>query len=208
MFQPSFLVEQRRYVRVSLQLPVRLRWVGPLRQTTEVTETLDVSRGGLMVYRPEPCAEGATVWVTFPFDPEASGGQPETPARVVRVRTTPTGGNLIGLEFELAKRAVRSVGGFNRRAAERMPLAVPVSVWMGDLPWPEETMTVDVSETGLMFRSARQYQVGEIVRVAAHGATLPGSPGRSHRHARVVRIEPLKDAPEQRVALSFFTSFT
>lgn len=208
MFQPSFLVEQRRYVRVSLQLPVRLRWMGPLRQTTEVTETLDVSRGGLMVYRPEPCAEGATVWVTFPFDPGDSAGQPETPARVVRVRTTPTGGNLIGLEFELPKRAVRSVGGFNRRAAERMPLAVPVSVWMGDLPWPEESMTMDVSETGLMFRSARQYQVGEIVRVAPHGTPLPGSLGRKQRHARVVRIEPLKGAPEQRVALSFFPSLT
>jgi len=200
MFQPSFLIEQRRYVRVQLHLPARLRWVGPLGQVVEVTDTLDVSRGGALVYRSESCEAGALVWVTVPFQADTND-QPEIAARVVRVKTTATGGHLLAIEFEQPKRAVRTVGHFNRRGAERMPLAMPVSVWMGNFPWPEETMTVDVSDGGMMFRSARHYELGEIVRVA--GKRAPLADGEA-RHARVVRIEELKGNAQQRIALSFF----
>lgn len=196
MFQPSFLVEQRRYVRVQLHLTARLRWVGPLGQVTEITDTLDVSRGGALLSRVGPCEVGALVWVTLPFQADAPDDQPEIAGRVVRVKTTTTGGHLLAIEFEPPKRAVRAVGRFNRRGGERMPLAMPVSVWMGNFPWPEETMTVNVSDGGLLFRTARHYELGEIVRVAGPRGPLAGTEA---RHARVVRIEAAET-----VALEFF----
>ncbi len=194
--------EQRRHPRVQLNLPVRLRWLTPLGQLTEVTETLDVCRAGLRIYRREPCRIGAMVWVTFLFDSSLPLALPETPARVVRLATTPTGGNLVALEFEslprhrdllaaLARIYPGSVR--NRRRRERIRLALPIRVRPPSSPWPEETMTVDLSDEGLMFCTTRLYIVGDTVFITLPRGSFGGrwaSP--TELPARVVRIE--KDA--------------
>ena len=74
----------REHHRVQLRLPVRLRWTAPLGQKIELAETIDVSRGGLLVSTKERHAPGVPVWVTFPYDSSLGDGQPEIPARVVR----------------------------------------------------------------------------------------------------------------------------
>ncbi len=42
-------MESRQHRRVSMHLPVRLRWTAPFGQKIELGETIDVSRGGLLV---------------------------------------------------------------------------------------------------------------------------------------------------------------
>src|SRR5713226_6715469 len=165
MFRPNLLIEHRRHPRAQLNLPVRLRWLGPLGQVTELAETLGVSRGGLLFYRRDSCPVNTRVWVTFPFRAETAGAQPETPARVVRVKTTPTGGHLVAVAFEEPRRPMHSVGGPNRRTCLSTPLAVPIRVRPNGTPWPEEAMTVDVSEHGLLFQTARQYALSDVVHV-------------------------------------------
>jgi hypothetical protein len=77
-------MDRREHHRVQLRLPARLRWTTPFGQKTEVCTTVDVSRGGMLVPCREPHAEGMPLWVTFPFDPSLTVGQPEIFARVVR----------------------------------------------------------------------------------------------------------------------------
>ena len=199
-FVSSLVDEQRRSARVPLNLPIRVRWQAPLRHTIEISQTLDVSRTGLLFYRQETCSLETRVWVTYPYSAEDSAAQPEIPARVVRVKSTPTGGHLVALHLEPQRRSVASVGKFNRRGGERSPVALPLRVRPAGAPWPEESMTVDVSEGGVLFRSARLYALGDCVRVTmAQG----GWGTNAECDARVVRIEPEANSVEQRVALAF-----
>ena len=62
---PPLVDEQRKYFRVQLNLPVRLRWRTPFGLTTEVSETLDVGRGGLLINRAQACEPDTMLWVTF-----------------------------------------------------------------------------------------------------------------------------------------------
>src|ERR1700688_3551754 len=59
-------MDRRKHHRVQLRLPARLRWTTPFGQKTEVCETVNVSRGGLLVPCQEVHAEGMPLWVTFP----------------------------------------------------------------------------------------------------------------------------------------------
>ena len=191
--------EQRRRPRARLNLPVRLRWLTPLRQLTEVTETLDVSRRGLLIYCHEPCRIGAVVWVTFPFDPILPLTQPETLARVVRLTPAPAGGYFAALELEEPPRYWEVAGARTeayppaareRRRRARIRLALPIRIRLSDSPWPEETMTVDISDDGARFYTTRLYAVGGTVYVALPPASFGGrwaSP--AELPARVVRIE-------------------
>ena len=82
----STFVEMRKHPRAQLGMPARIRWRGPLGMRMEITRTIDVSRDGVRVPRSESCEIGSRVWLTFPFDSNASAAvQPETPAHVVRV---------------------------------------------------------------------------------------------------------------------------
>ena len=74
----------RAYRRVRMRVPARLRWTSPFGQKIELAETMDVSRGGLLLSSRELHAPGVLLWVTFPFDASLREGQPEVPARVVR----------------------------------------------------------------------------------------------------------------------------
>jgi PilZ domain len=78
------VMDRREHHRVQLRLPARLRWTTPFGQKTEVCETVNVSRGGVLVPCQEPHAEGMSLWVTFPYDATLPYGQPEILARVVR----------------------------------------------------------------------------------------------------------------------------
>jgi hypothetical protein len=78
----------REYRRVRLRLPARLRWSTPLGQKIELPETMDVSRGGLLLSSRESHAAGVPLWVTFPYDPSVPDSQPEVLARVARCITT------------------------------------------------------------------------------------------------------------------------
>jgi PilZ domain len=77
-------MDRREHRRVQLRLPARLRWTTPFGQKTEICETLNVSRGGLLVPCEEAHALGMPLWVTFPYDPLLTYPQPEVPAKVVR----------------------------------------------------------------------------------------------------------------------------
>src|SRR6267378_6990118 len=77
-------MDSRQHRRVRMRLPVRLRWTAPLGQKIELGETIDVSRGGLLVSTKESHTPGETVWVTSPYDASLSNGQPEILARVAR----------------------------------------------------------------------------------------------------------------------------
>jgi len=77
-------MDWREHHRVQLRIPARLRWKTPLGQTTELCETLNVSRGGLLVPCRENHAPGTPLWITFPYDTTQPFGQPEVLAYVVR----------------------------------------------------------------------------------------------------------------------------
>lgn len=77
-------MDRREHHRVQLRIPARLRWTTPFGQKTEVCDTLNVSRGGVLVPCDETHAPGMPLWVTFPYDACVPFGQPEVLARVVR----------------------------------------------------------------------------------------------------------------------------
>jgi hypothetical protein len=85
-------MDRREHRRVQLRIPARLRWTTPFGQKTEVCDTLNVCRGGVLVPCQEAHAPGMTLWVTFPYDASVPYGQPEILARVVRSATTDQNG--------------------------------------------------------------------------------------------------------------------
>jgi hypothetical protein len=179
---------------------VRLRWLGPLGLESEISETLDAGRGGILVSSREPRAEGELAWVTFPFDAGAANAEPETPAHVARSKTTPSGGHLAGIALadgdthsRAARNSISSIigpvriqfRGADRRRYSRTRLALLIRVRGADPAWPEDTMTMDISLRGLQFCTLRVYDQAELMTLA-----LPRSPWLSggDRRARVARI--------------------
>lgn len=195
----SAVNDLRKSARVPLTLPIRLRWQGALGQTIEVTQTLDSSRGGLLFFRTEALPVNARLWVTFPFAPNSTEAQPETPAHVVRVKTTPGGGQIVAIEFQKQARPGPSAAVMNRRSSQRMALALPMTVRFHDVPWPEQAMTRDLSTYGVLFHTPRQYAVGDIVCVSIpHGVWAR----RGEMEGQVVRVDSLDNPTETAVALA------
>jgi PilZ domain len=184
--------EQRRHPRAQLQLPVRIRWRGPLGSLVEFTEALDVSREGLLVTRQQETRKGSRVWVTVPFDGAgANTVQPETPARVVRVQSTASGANLVALHFENPRRNASQPPESERRRNMRVSFGLPILVRPANSPWPEETMTQDISQGGARFETTRSYSVGDVLLLQIQSDAWKGPrevPG------RVVRLEPALDS--------------
>jgi hypothetical protein len=193
------VAERRRHPRALLSIPVRLRWLGPLGLESEISETLDAGRGGILVPSREPRAEGELAWVTFPYVASAAA-EPETPAHVARSKTTPSGGYLAGIALAECNRRAHAAAdsdssanprtsnvyrGADRRGHPRTRLALPIRVRGADPAWPEDTMTMDISRRGLQFCTLRVYDEGEQMTLA-----LPRSPLLSggNRRARVARI--------------------
>src|ERR1700722_14905642 len=117
---PETSIELRKHPRAQLKLPVRIRWQGSLGMRLEITETIDVSRGGLLIRRNDPHPAPSRVWVAFPFNPVAAGAvQPETPARIVRSEPHPSGGYRLALRLELPPRVGARARGSERRQTPR-----------------------------------------------------------------------------------------
>ena len=188
-------VERRLHRRIRLRMTARLRWITPLGQHTEVRESEDVSKGGLRLttaFRTEP---GAHLWVAFPFDAALPGSQPEILARILRAEEQGGGSARVALQFEPVAPAAAAPQGdklekiFERRVSARRPLALPLNVRREDIPWCEETMTMDISATGLQFLSMREYTPGaRLVLSFDHTSAAPWSPD-GEFHARVVRVQ-------------------
>jgi hypothetical protein len=186
--------------RVRLRLPVRLRWTTPFGQRSENCESLNVSRGGLLVSCQEFHAPGAGMWITFPYDASIPDGQPEVPVRVLRCEpgAAPTVTLRVALRFEKARYAASNGNGRGpdpeRRASPRRTLAMPVHVRPEPIPWFEEAMTLDVSGEGLRFVSSREYALSDhlLVSFDPH-APAPWQAG-GEIPARVVRVERLPES--------------
>jgi hypothetical protein len=185
-------VELRKHPRARLGLPARIRWLGSLGMRLEVTPTIDSSRGGLLVRRNEACDLRARVWVAFPFDAGADAlVRTETPARVARVEAGADGGFYVGLHLELPRDSPPPAS-LERRKSPRLHFALPIFVRPSGTPWPEESMTQDISRSGTRFETLHAYTPGEIVL-----AQIPwGEWARAGEIVgRVLRVEVVKDAP-------------
>ena len=186
-------VEMRKHPRSQLRMPVRLRWRGPLGMRLETTRSIDAARGGIRIPRNESCEIGSRVWVTFPFDANTSATvQPETPAHVVRVEQNAQRGYDVSLQLELPVRGAELTRDKERRKCARMTFAVPIFVRAVASPWPEESMTHDISRSGARFESAHIYSKGD--------AVLAKIPWGEWEHAgeiraRVVRVETRSEMP-------------
>lgn len=149
---------------MQLDLPVRIRWHGPLGMRLEVTQTIDVAREGLLVRRKEQCAPGTRVWVAYPYDRTASPmAQTETAARVMRVEPNSPEGYRIALRFHLPRKGEFGQPTLERRASARVHSAVPIFVRPADGRWPEECMTQDLSRSGVRFETSHIFSVGDLV---------------------------------------------
>ncbi len=115
----------RQHARVRLRLPVRLRWIVPLGQQTEICETRNVSKGGLLVACKEHHDEGFPLWVTFPFDASAREQQPEVLARVMRSRHAQ--GNGAGEEIALHFESMPLVAKFTPEKTAEKTTSKPVA---------------------------------------------------------------------------------
>jgi hypothetical protein len=171
---PTFL-ELRKQPRAQLRLPARVRWRGPLGMRMESSHTLDVSRNGIRVQRNEPCETGSRVWVVFPFDASSAAGvPPETPARVVRVEAGRGAGYQVTLQLELPARVASRPTDRERRACSRISFALPIFVRAIGFPWPEESMTQNISRTGARFESVHIYSAA-----TPSSPKFPGTLGRA-----------------------------
>ena len=157
-------LELRKRPRAQLSMPVRIRWRGPFGMRLEIAQTLDVSRGGLLIERLEPCEPQSNVWVLFPFEPNGDSAQVETPAHVVRVEEAYGGRYRIALKLDLPARGDQRLAAVERRSFPRLPFAVPIFVRPSSSPWPEESMTQDISRAGVRFTSARIFAVGDAIK--------------------------------------------
>lgn len=77
-----------------------------------------------------------------------------------------------------------------RRRAPRRALAVPVRVRPREIPWFEEAMTIDYSARGMRFRSHREYQPGEQLKIAFEDPVSAPWAGAGEFLSKVVRVAP------------------
>ena len=111
------------------------------------------------------------------------------------------------MRFEIAPRRHSNGNGnghkrlLERRASTRQRLAVPVRVRPENVPWFEETMTIDCSAEGLKFRSNREYSPGQFLVVSFESADSSPWPGAAELLLVVVRIDVEPESPALNVAL-------
>jgi len=186
-------MQRRQHLRVRLRLPARLRWSAPLGQRTDRCETINVSRGGLLLACNEAHGAGHPLWVTFPFDPDDSGAQPETLARVVRCAPSPDQNEgpspgrspsrlpapwIVAMHFEGAAHSQsRRNGGVEATRSQNgggSKIALAIRVRPEHIPWYEEAMTIEVSPDKLKFVTNREYTFGQRLLVSfVSGSELP-----------------------------------
>ena len=193
-------MQRRIHPRVRLRLPARLRWSAPLGQRIEECETINVSRGGLLLDCKDVPDQGHPLWVTFPFDPESSGAQPEAVARVIRraEASSDNPSNLAGrwtaaLQFEatvhLHPRRNGSRGSQAEQNGAGNKIALPIRVRPEHIPWPEEAMTMEVDREKLKFLTNREYTLGQRLLVSFVSTSEAPWSGDGEWETRVTGIE-------------------
>src|SRR5712692_10386986 len=200
--------EGRTRSRVRAELSVRVRQIGPPRDSIEITKTLDFSRNGVLFRPPQPYQLHGTVWLILPYNPKAPIQDPEFPGTITRIDPMEDGTAEIAVRFHNA-RADRVQGVYDkkaapvtpseRRAKDRAKLSLSIRVrYEGGV---EISNTVDVSRTGALFRSQRDYKIGQQVWV-----TVPYTPGTPPEEveSRVVRV--LERASIRCVAVQYVRS--
>ncbi len=199
-------MQRRMHPRVRLRLPARLRWSAPLGQRTEKCETINVSRGGLLLACDDIPGEGHPLWVTVPFDPETSAAQPETLARVVRrAEASPESSAKAGqwraaLQFEATAHVPTPGNGSHGTQASQNgagnKIALPIRVRPEHIPWPEEAMTVEVDRQKLKFLTNREYVMGQRLLVSfAAGSEAPwGGEGEWETSVTGIETEPGRES--------------
>ena len=78
-----------------------------------------------------------------------------------------------------------------RRGSVRKALAIPVRVHPERIPWFEEAMTIDISEKSMRFRSHREYELGDHLKIAFADATSAPWHGAGEFLSEVVRVTPV-----------------
>lgn len=182
-----------------MRLPARLRRTSPFGQKIELAETMDVSRGGLLLSSRELHAPGVQLWVTLPYDASLREGQPEVAARVVRCEQLSAAPVLFSLAIQFEAQARSPHNGNSarrepeRRGSPRRSLSMPIRVHQENVPWFEEAMSLDLSPRGMRFRGQREYAAGELLRIALEDASSAAWPGSGEFRAKVVRVAPVQD---------------
>jgi hypothetical protein len=192
MLRATQSYELRRHPRAQLQLPVRVRWQGPFGMRLEVAQTVDLSREGLLILRADACAVCSRVWVIYPFRPSVNASaQPETSAHVTRVEASPEGYR-VALHLELPPKVSPRSPIQERRTCARAPFALPIFVRPLGSPWPEESMTQDISRSGARFESSHIYTPGDrILAKISWGEWMKAG----EITGRVMRVGPMKNHP-------------
>src|ERR1022692_2440017 len=217
--------ERRGRPGVLLELPVRVRWLGPFGLETEITQTRNASRDGVLVSSDSSRQPGSLLWATFPYDPAVAFTESETPGKVARSAAESVGKNIIAISFHQNDPispgdVIPSNDSSSRRESDdrrchaRISLAYLVRVTRTACTspnqqapiepfWPEETMTLDVSPDGMIFCTLRIYSLDEQLLIAAQaGRKLSGG----ERQARVVRVSRADlDSPVSYVAVKFLS---
>jgi hypothetical protein len=78
-----------------------------------------------------------------------------------------------------------------RRGSMRRALAIPVRVHPEKIPWFEEAMTIDISTKGMRFRSHREYELGDHLKIAFADPSSAPWHGASEFLSEVVRVAPV-----------------
>jgi hypothetical protein len=191
MLRPRSSIDLRKHPRALLNMPARIRWHGPLGTRLETTHTIDVSREGLLVRRAESCEVHTRVWVLFPYDPlEGASIQPETPARVSRVERDRAGGFRVALHLDVAARQPAWPAAKERRKDARVVFALPIFVRPVGSPWPEESMTRDISRSGARFETSHMYAAGDEVLAKIPWGNWEKA---GELRGRVVRVKSVED---------------
>ena len=209
-------MDRREHHRVQLRIPARLRWTTPLGQMTELCESSDVSRCGLLVPCKENHVPGTPLWITFPYDTTLPFGQPEVLAYVVRselVTMRVAAPHYAGAK-EASERDIETVQALDplsvpgemvfasyvglpleiKATSVRRAVAVPIRVRLEHVPWFEEAVTIDASNEGLRFVSCREYRPGQHLVVSFEDAILSPWPASAEFCSLVVRVDSLPQA--------------
>jgi len=197
----------RTRARIRLELLARIRQIAPPRNLVEVTRTLDVSRNGIMFRTREPYDANTTIWVTMPYVENALAKDIEFPASVVRVLRQPDGFAEIAVQFHSAHAdrfrssyqtapapATAKADAQKRRPRVKMTLPIRVR----DRKVAEESVTVDVSRTGVLFRTDQDYRPGESVMVS-----MPYQPSGHVDEVPAIVVRTVERAAVRGVALHY-----
>ena len=197
----------RSRARIRIELLARIRQIAPPRNLVEIVRTLDVSRNGLLFRTREPYDANTTIWITMPYVENALAQALEFPASVVRVLPQPDRISEIAVQFHSAhadrfrtsyreERPPSIAPGKAKKRRPRVKVTLPIRVRNEKVS--EESVTVDVSRTGVLFRSQKDFDAGQPVMVS-----MPHQPQGRLEETLAVVVRTVERASVRCVALEF-----